>query len=156
MQYLGSAPNVYKYKDVTYSDDFLLKVIESMKERVSFIKDFFEKSYYFFEAPINYDGSVIKKRWKNDTPEQLIKLKDAFIKLENPSKEDFENSLRQTAEQLGIGIGKLIHPLRLAVSGVGSGPGVFDIVNALGKNETVERINKALGVINAPDNESDN
>jgi glutamyl-tRNA synthetase len=145
-----------KYKDVTYSDDFLLKVIESMKERVSFIKDFFEKSYYFFEAPINYDGSVIKKRWKNDTPEQLIKLKDAFIKLENPSKEDFENSLRQTAEQLGIGIGKLIHPLRLAVSGVGSGPGVFDIVNALGKNETVERINKALGVINAPDNESDN
>ena len=112
--------------------------------------------YHFFEAPINYDGSVIKKRWKNDTPEQLIKLKDAFIKLENPSKEDFENSLRQTAEQLGIGIGKLIHPLRLAVSGVGSGPGVFDIVNALGKNETVERINKALGVINAPDNESDN
>ncbi len=145
-----------KYKHETYSDDFLLKVIESMKERVSFIKDFIEKSFYFFEAPYSFDESAIKKRWKNDTPAQLIKLKDAFIKLENPSKEDFENSLRKTAEHLGIGIGKLIHPLRLAISGVGSGPGVFDIVNALGKEETIKRINKALEVINPPNNESDN
>jgi glutamyl-tRNA synthetase len=145
-----------KYKDEIYSDDFLLNVIESMKERVSFIKDFIEKSFYFFEAPDSFDESVIKKRWKNDTPAQLIKLRDAFIKLENPSKEDFENSLKQTAVHLGIGIGKLIHPLRLAVSGVGSGPGVFDIVDTLGKEETIRRINKALEVINTPIKESDN
>ena len=133
-----------KYKENYHTDDYLLKVIASMKERVSFIKDFIAKSFYLFEAPTGYEEKAIKKSWKKETPDQLVKLRDEFSKLKEPSKEDFENTLRKTGEELNIGSGKLIHPLRLAVSGVGSGPGVFDIVDILGKDETINRINKAL------------
>jgi glutamyl-tRNA synthetase len=137
-----------KYKDGKYPDDYLLKVIEVMKERVEFVHEFIEKGFYFFKAPENFDESVMQKRWKNETPEQLKKLADEFSKLDNPSKLDFEDTLRKTAEDLKIASSDLIHPVRLAVSGVGGGPGVFDILNIIGKEETLSRINKAIKQIN--------
>ena len=145
-----------KYKDRSFENEYLIKIIESMKERVSFIKEFIEKCPYFYEAPDQFDENVIKKRWKKDTPVQLTRLKEEFNNLENPSKEVFEEILKKTAEDLEIGNSKLIHPLRLAVSGVGSGPGVFDIVDTIGKDETIRRIGHALNVINIPDSGSQN
>ncbi len=145
-----------KYKDVRFEDGYLIKIIESMKERVSFIKDFIEKCPYFYEAPEQFDESVIKKRWKKDTPVLLTRLKKEFNSLKVPSKENYERILKKTAEDLEIGNGKLIHPLRLAVSGVGSGPGVFDIVNTIGKDETIRRIEHALNVISLSNSGSQN
>lgn len=136
-----------KYAEKNFSDEYLLNVIESMKERVSFVKEFIEKSFYYFESPTEFDESVIQKRWKEDTPQQLTELCSAFEKLDNPNKEDFENALRSTAEKLNVGAGKLIHPLRLAVSGTGQGPGLFDLLFTLGKEEVIRRINTALETI---------
>lgn len=139
-----------KYSGGGYEDSFLINVIESMKERVIFVKEFIERSFYFFEAPSEYDEAVVKKRWKSDTPELMKNLLAAFEKLQNPSKEDFEISLKQTAEQLNVGAGKLIHPARLAVSGVGIGPGVFDLLYIVGKDEVIKRIKTALEKIQIP------
>lgn len=133
-----------KYKENNYSGDFLIKVVGNMKERISFIHEILDKSSYFFERPEKYDEDVIKKRWKEDSAELLQKLSGKFSELSNPSKEDYEHALKNLAEELNIGLGKLIHPLRLAVSGVGAGPGVFDIVDILGKEETIFRINRAI------------
>ncbi len=133
-----------KYSGGEYSDEFLGLVIEAMKERVSFIKEIPEKGFYLFEDPSEYDDATVKKRWKADSAEHLKVLAAEFSKLNNPGKEDYENTLRQTAEKLGIGTGKLIHPVRLAVSGVGGGPGVFDILNIIGKEKTISRLNKAI------------
>lgn len=136
--------NHSEFKDTEFTDHYLTQVIISMRERVSFIKDFLVKSPYFFTPPVTYDDATLKKRWKEDSPELLRKLRDNFSKLENPSKEDFENSLHNTAIENNVGNGKLIHPLRIAVSGMGEGPGVFDIVVILGKEETIKRIDNAL------------
>lgn len=127
-----------------FSDQYLLEVISAMRERVSFVKDFIEKSPYFFHAPSEYDDEVVKKRWKPDSAEYLKELAAEFSKLENPQKGDYEAALKRTAESLKIGNGDLIHPLRIATTGVGEGPGVFDIVAILGKEETVRRINAAI------------
>lgn len=133
-----------KYLSARFSDEFLGQVIEAMKERVSFIKEIPEKGSYLFEEPEEYDEAVVKKRWKTDSAEHLKILVEEFSKLSNPQKEDYEHALRQTAEKLGIGTGKLIHPVRLAVSGVGGGPGVFDILYIIGKDSTIDRLNKAI------------
>jgi glutamyl-tRNA synthetase len=77
----------------------------------------------------------------------LTKLRDNFLQLDNPVKEDFENALTKTAEELNIGKGKLIHPVRLALSGIGTGPGVYDLLYIIGKDKSIERINRALNVI---------
>lgn len=133
-----------KYSNQVYTDEYLLQVIEAMKERVSFVKEYLTKSPYFFEPPTEYDETVLKKRWKEDSPELLKKLRDNFAELTNPAKEDFENALHKTAEQMHVGNGKLIHPLRVSVSGMGEGPGVYDIVVVIGKDETLKRIDQAI------------
>jgi glutamyl-tRNA synthetase len=126
------------------TDEYLLNIISAMRERVSFVGDFIEKSPYFFQAPKEYDPAVVKKRWKPESPKYLKELTTELFKLENPQKEDYEAALKRTAESLKIGNGELIHPLRLAVSGVGEGPGVYEIVSILGKEETVRRIDSAI------------
>lgn len=130
-----------------FSDAYLLGVITAMRERVTFIKDYTEKSPYFFKIPNEYDPAVVKKRWKPQSAEYLMKLSEEFAKLASPQKNDYEDALHRTAESLKVGNGELIHPLRLAVSGMGEGPGLFDILVILGKEETIRRIGSAIGRI---------
>src|SRR5574338_442016 len=138
-----------KFKDQNYSDKFLLLIINSMKERASFIKEFIDTCTYFYEEPNKYEQKAIEKNWKTDTPNQLLKLKEEFAALSNPTKEDFENSLTKISEQLNVGKGKLIHPLRLALSGQSTGPGMFDLLFILGKDEVITRIDTALNRISS-------
>lgn len=133
-----------KYAGLEIDDEYLLNVIDAMRERVTFISEFYTKSFYFFEAPTEYDQKTLQKRWKEDSAELLKKLRDEFVKLENPTKEDFETTLKGLAENLDIGMGKLVHPVRIAVSGEGQGPGVFDLLYIIGKDEVINRINRAL------------
>jgi glutamyl-tRNA synthetase len=133
-----------RFSDRQFPDEYLLHVIEAMRERIGFVRDILDKSPYFFEAPASYDQDVVKKRWKPESAGYLRQLADVFSHLVNPTKEDYERALNALAEQLGVGKGQLIHPLRLAVSGVGAGPGVFDIVAILGKEETIRRITTAI------------
>ncbi len=134
--------------DNIYSDEYLLNVISAMKERVSFVKEYLTKSPYFFKAPDNYEEQNLKKRWKEDSKELLSKLKASFEELKNPAKEDFEKALDELALKLNVAKGKLVHPLRIAVSGVGEGPGVYDIISIIGKQETLSRISTALTKLN--------
>lgn len=131
-----------------FDDNYLLRVIGVMKERVSFISEYLTKSHYFFKAPEVYEEQNLKKRWKEDSGQLLRKLKDSFEKLGSASKTDFENTLDELANNLEINKGRLVHPLRIAVSGVGEGPGVYDIVSILGKEETIRRIDTALNKLN--------
>ncbi len=133
-----------EFSHFSFSDEYLVQIISAMKERVSFVKEFITKSPYFFDPPKFYEEAAVQKNWKDDTGSQLKILRDEFAALADPSKEGFEHALASTAEKLGIGKGKLIHPLRLSVSGMSTGPGVFDIVMILGKEETLKRIDTAL------------
>lgn len=135
------------YKENNYPDEYLLQVIESMKERISFVKEILTTAPYFFEAPTQYEEAVVKKRWTSESSEILNELINSYSKLQNPQKEDFENGLKSLAESKQLGIGKLIHPLRIAISGMGNGPGVYDIAFILGKEETINRMKKAVDVL---------
>jgi len=127
-----------------FTDAYLLEVIAAMRERVTFIKEFVEKSPYFFEAPSSYDPAVARKRWKPETPGYLKQYLDALSKVEHPRKEDYESTLKQVVGSLNVSAGTLIHPIRLAVSGMGMGPGLYEILGILGKEEVVRRLNKAI------------
>ncbi|MDF1612159.1 glutamate--tRNA ligase [Stygiobacter electus] len=136
------------YSNLNYSDDKLLKIIESMKERVTFIHEFVNNCKYFYEPPKEYEQKSVEKNWKEDTHIHLIKFKVEIERIENPTKEDFEITFNKIVGELNIGKGKLIHPLRLAVTGQSTGPGIFDILAILGKDEVVKRIEKAIQDLN--------
>ncbi len=131
-----------------FSDEYLLSVISAMRDRASFVRDFVEKCPYFYAAPEQYDLEVTRKRWKPETPHQLKKLVEEFSQLTLSRKEDFEAVLHKTAEVLQVKNAELIHPLRLAVSGMGAGPGLYDILHILGKDEVIKRILTAIERIN--------
>jgi glutamyl-tRNA synthetase len=131
-------------KNEYFTDEYLSKVISAMLERVSFVKEILVNGFYFFEDPKEYDETSVKKRWKEDSAEHLKKLVIEFSKLNSPNKENFEEALRKTSEELKVGTGKLIHPVRLAVSGVGGGPGVFEILDIIGKEKTITRLETAI------------
>lgn len=134
-------------RDRHFDDAYLLRVIRAMRERVTFVRDFVEKSPYFFQAPVSYDPAVVKKRWTKETPAQLEALAQEFSRLDNPKAGDFDAALRSVAASLHSQDGELIHALRLALSGVGGGPGVFEIIEILGRDETVARIRRAIASV---------
>jgi glutamyl-tRNA synthetase len=74
----------------------------------------------------------------------LRRLVEEFSSLQHPRKEDYEAALQRAAEQMSVKPADVIHPLRLAVSGMGAGPGLYDILFILGKEESIQRITAAL------------
>lgn len=131
-------------QESSFSDAYLLGVIGAMKERANFLRDFVDKCLYFYRPPSEYESDVVKKRWKPETPAQLKVLADEFSRLDHPTKEGFESALHRAAASLGIKNSELIHPLRLALSGMGAGPGLYEIAALLGKEESLRRMNAAI------------
>ncbi len=126
------------------SDDYLVRVVELLKSRLHFRKEFVPFSSYFFRAPDAYDPKVVKKRWKNDSEKLILEFIDEISKLETFNKETIEKAIREIAERNEVGSGRIIHPVRLAVSGVGVGPGLFEMLQVLGKERVIDRLKTAV------------
>jgi glutamyl-tRNA synthetase len=148
LQMLHSELKDSKYSKEKYTDEYLLNVIGVMKERVSFVKEIFEKGSYFFEEPTLYEEAGVKKRWNIKSSEILKQYAEKIELIASPIKEDYENALKETAAYFNIGNGNVIHPLRLAVSGVSGGPGIFDILYIIGKGKTLSRIKTIIEKLN--------
>lgn len=130
-----------------FSDAYLGGVVSAMRERMTFTKDIVEKSRYFFEAPKTYDEATRAKRWKPESAGYLKNYIDEISTLSTFSKEDFDTALNRAAQRSGVGRGDLVHPVRLAVTGVGAGPGLFETLAVLGKDEAIKRLNNALVIL---------
>jgi glutamyl-tRNA synthetase len=133
-----------EYSGREYADAYLLKVITSMRPRISFIRDLLTDGGYFFAPPAVYDPEIVKKRWGKETPDELRVLVTNLGDVSSPGMGEYESALQKSAKSLNIPNAKLIHPLRLALSGVGGGPGIYDILDILGKEESIRRINAAI------------
>ncbi|HEB84536.1 MAG TPA: glutamate--tRNA ligase [Bacteroidetes bacterium] len=117
--------------------------VRLLKTRSRFPLEILERGSYFFKDPEEYDPAAAKKRLKDpETPERLEGLADLYEKAENFDEATLETILREYAESLGIGGGKLIHATRIAVSGQGVGPGLFELLAALGRETVVRRMRK--------------
>lgn len=127
-----------------YHESYLKKVISLFKGRVKRINEIAEQAEYFFVDPQEYDASAVKKHFKSNARMVLKLLAEKLEVLEDFDHNSLENLYRENAEQLKLSASKLIHPTRLAISGVAFGPGLFELMEVLGKNKVIYRINKAL------------
>ncbi len=122
--------------------DYLARVADLMRERITFPKELAEAAY-FFEDPTAYEEAARAKRWKADAPALAAAYADAIERLEPFDAAHLEAALRALAEAQGVGAGKIIHPVRLAVSGVSFGPGLFELLETLGRDCCVRRLRAA-------------
>jgi len=136
---------VEEVKALNLPDEKLLKIVSLMKERATFVIDIYNDGKFFFEAPISYDEKALKKAW-NDTTSAI--LKDFSVKLETSDfdSENLKEAIHHFAEEHSLGMGKVMMPLRLALVGELKGPDVPDIMNIIGKEETLARIEKAINI----------
>ena len=125
------------------SDDKLLKIVSLMKERATFVVDIYNDGKFFFEAPTSYDEKATKKAW-NETTSAILKDFSTQLETSEFDSETLKEVIHHFAEEHSIGMGKLMMPLRLALVGELKGPDVPDIMNIIGKEETIARIEKAI------------
>ena len=122
-------------------------VVGLMKDRVDFVKELWPLCSFFFIAPIEYDEKTAKKRWKDYSAQQMTELADLLESLDDFSIEGQEPVVMQWVEDKGYKLGDVMNAFRLALVGIGKGPGMFDISAFLGKEETVRRLRRAIAVL---------
>jgi glutamyl-tRNA synthetase len=125
--------------------DRLHAVIDLLKTRARTIDDFARYGTPYLSEDFEYDAAAVAKHWKDgDTAPRLQALHDAFASLDDWSEASLETALRGLADRLGVGAGKLIHPLRVALVGQAVSPGIFEVAVVLGRERVLERIRRAL------------
>ncbi|MDX2445023.1 MAG: glutamate--tRNA ligase family protein, partial [Bacteroidales bacterium] len=124
--------------------DYISKVCGLVKERVSFVKELWDQSWFFFKAPESYDAKVVKKSWKEMTPGIMLELIGVLRDIGAFSSENTEKVVKQWATDKAYGLGQVLSPLRLTLVGGPIGPHIFDIISLLGKEETIRRMEVAI------------
>ena len=115
-----------------------------MRERLTFVHEFPSLAEWFFVDPTSYDEAAARKRWTPASGELLREILPKIGAVEPFEAGALEGVVKAFAEGKGIATGDLIHPLRLAVSGVGRGPGLFEMLAVLGREAVVRRVGRAI------------
>lgn len=131
-------------KDIVEDSDKLLRIVSLVKERVNFVNELWEQSYFFFIAPTGYDEKTIQKRWKSETPEQMQELIEVLNSIDDFSASTTEKVVKEWIENKQYNLGGIMNVFRLSVVGAPKGPHMFDIIEILGKEETITRLKKAI------------
>jgi glutamyl-tRNA synthetase len=136
-------PEELKDIDVNY----ISLVINLIKERATFVTDFWDLSSFFFETPSDLDENAVKKAWKEDTPELMKELITIISSVEDFTVENLQADIKGWITSKEIGFGKVMMPLRLALVGALQGPEVFDIMYLIGKDESIRRIENLINTL---------
>ncbi|MFQ5754273.1 MAG: glutamate--tRNA ligase [bacterium] len=124
---------------------YLLKIISLLKTRIKRLTEFPAMSRYFFQEPENYDETGVQKYWQDASLitkfNQLIARLDAINEF---SASNVEQVMRSLAAELNIHVAKLIHPMRVAITGYAVSPGLFEVMEILGKESSIRRMKGAV------------
>ena len=130
-------------KGIVVEENKLIKIVSLIKERAHFVSEFWELSDYFFEAPTAYDEKAAKN-WKEETPALMENLIAVLEGIQDFNSATIETVVKDWLTANEIGMGKVMQPFRLSLVGALKGPHLFDIVELIGKEATIERIQKAI------------
>ena len=131
-------------KKIEVSYNYVMKVVEVMRERIFFVKDIFEDGKYFFLTPEEYDKQIVVKKWTVETPALLSGLAEELKYIEDFTATNIEMQNKTYCEKKGLQAGQVMNALRLVIVVANTGPGIFQIIEIIGKEETLLRIKKAV------------
>ncbi len=130
---------------VNFSDkDYVTKVVSLIKERATFVSDFWGMSDFFFVAPKEFDEKAVKKQWKENSSDLMNELIKILNNVSDFSSENLENQIKIWITEKELGFGSIMQPFRLSLVGALKGPHLFDIAALIGKEETLNRLQFAI------------
>lgn len=151
-QYFGRQDNKVLAKELSHHlverginkpIETVIEVVSLVKERATFTSELWDLTDFFFVAPTAYDEKA-SKNWKPETAELMKQLTGILENTLDFRSANVESVVKAWMEENGIGMGKVMQPLRLSLVGAVKGPHLFDIIALIGKEETISRINKAI------------
>lgn len=134
-------------KGIETGKDKVVAIVGLVKERCSFVSDMWEQASFFFGKPQEYDRKVIKKRWKENTAEELNKIKKLVVQLDDFDPETIEKTIKEYIQENELNMGQIMNSMRVSLVGGSKGPGLNNIIHVLGKEEFAERIETAIETI---------
>lgn len=125
-------------------EEYVEKVLIAVKERMTYVSDFWEQSCFFFQAPASIDVDAVKPKWTTEKTAFFENLMSDFESLEQWDSTTLEPFFKAKVASSGMKIGELMMPFRIMLVGGKFGPDVFLITELLGREEVTSRIKKAL------------
>jgi glutamyl-tRNA synthetase len=129
-----------------YSLIEMTKIVSLIKDRAHFVSEFWEMSDFFFIAPTTYDEKA-SKNWKAETPALMQELISVIEEITDFTSLNIENIVKDWMTKNEIGMGKVMQPFRLSLVGALKGPHLFDIVEVIGKQETISRLQNTIATL---------
>ncbi|MGK7311959.1 MAG: glutamate--tRNA ligase [Candidatus Longimicrobiales bacterium M2_2A_002] len=128
-------------------EEWLLALIDLLKTRARTVTEIAEQARTYLVDELEYEEKAVKKHWAkkpDEVVERLRRLREVYGELETWELEPLEDALRGLADELGVGAGKVIHPLRLALTGSSASPGIFQVLVAIGRERSLKRIDEGI------------
>jgi glutamyl-tRNA synthetase len=124
--------------------EHLVKIIDMMKVRSKRLTELADNAFYFFNDPVEYEEKAARKNFTPASKALLETIHKELTASNDFSHGSLEALYRTIAEKTGVSSGQLIHPTRLSISGVSFGPGLFELMELLGKETVLRRIENAI------------
>ena len=143
--YKARVKEIFEAKGISISDDeYFTKVLELVKERCTLLTDFYEQAIFFYKTPVAYDEAAVKPKWDAGKQDFFTELIIRHNNMYEWKTETIETEFKDLATEKNIKPGELQMILRVMLVGTKMGPGIFVIAEAIGKKESLNRIQKAL------------
>ncbi len=131
----------------TQNDEFTCGIIETLQPRAKTLVEMAEAAVFYYKEKIEFDEKAAKKFLTTDSLEVLKLSVDGIDAIEMYTQENLETLFKQIMENTGLKFGKIAQPLRVAVTGTTVSPGIFEMLLALGKDKTIQRLQSAVTYI---------
>lgn len=130
---------------------YVARVVALVKGRINFVRDLWEQSRFFFEAPTTYAEKDVRKRWKDGMAQLMEQLIGVLEGISDFTSAPSEEIVLKCITDNGYHMGNVMNAFRLTVVGECKGPHMFDITELLGKEETIRRIRRGIENIKQPE-----
>ncbi|MBZ0242029.1 MAG: glutamate--tRNA ligase, partial [Bacteroidales bacterium] len=134
-------------KKLEIAADKALKIVSLIKERVQFVHELWDEAIFFIEASQSYDEKVVKKRWKADSPSQMESLAQQLEAITDFTASTLDEKLKSWITENELSMGAVMNALRLLLVGAAKGPHLGDIMEVIGKTESLARIRKGIKIL---------
>lgn len=131
-------------KNIDADIQYVTKVAALVKDRVNFVKEMWDQSFFFFEEPTTYDEVTVKKRWKENSADLMRQASEVIKNIDDFSAENIDKVLNDWITTNELGMGPVMNGLRLMLVGAGKGPHIHEILGLIGKDEALKRIEKGI------------
>lgn len=127
-------------RGINLPDRTIAKMVEMNKGKANFVKDIYDASLYLFEPPKSYDPKTVEKKWNDKCPAMITACKEKLATVNDWTSENIQKAFEDYVKESGINFNDISTPLRLVLTGMGFGPSLWDIMEIIGKEGTMDRL----------------